>query len=442
MFPRLQACRESLRLVAVAFENLVLPIRGAMCCQTCSFRLGQRRRWVPASLEGHEVLVGMRATRSRSAETPEVHARPGDDGSTLRGPQRAAPSSGARKRTARCRKRGRGRAACGGPDFNDPRVRALERLRTVLQSMEVPERRAAIQNLASDVQLALLAFMETRTAHIRRRIVAREDTAGRLVPADEDYPKRLPCTWSREAVRARTREVTRSTTHQARANIKALRLYTRSTSESEAAMERQAALAQIRHSLAAESALDLNFWDQPRRVLSICRAVLGECGTSEKELELRAFVHMRASRWLGQGYQIASPAMALMKALHWHARLLRARAASWEAFRAEWVCLMQCDGYLRRKRLTQVEAEAIADKARGSVLRRRLEGAVRSVERILHREERSRAAKAHARELLELAKVAKAKAKHVSPEECSSASRKANFTVQGETLASLGGAGV
>merc|ERR1712070_442379 len=108
-----------------------------------------------------------------------------------------------------------------------------------------------------------------------------------------------------------------------------------------------------------------------------------EMGTSETDLGLRAFVHIRAQSWLGQSVQITSASTTLCAALDAHARLLRARATSWEVFRAEWIQLM-----LGKGRLTLMESETVADRARQTALQQQVAKALRVAERALDNEQR------------------------------------------------------
>merc|ERR1712139_336622 len=160
-------------------------------------------------------------------------------------------------------------------------------------------------------------------------------------------------------------------------HVKALRLYTREQATLEAAIEHQIVLVQIKQALTTRIAGKEQLWDGHNDAFQVCQAVLQENGTSEAELGLRAWVHIRAPRWLGSRCRIGSMATDLASALAVHSRLLHAKATSWEALRAEWVHLVQI-----RKHVSLMEAEATVDSYRHATLRENLTRALLGVERI------------------------------------------------------------
>lgn len=112
-----------------------------------------------------------------------------------------------------------------------------------------------------------------------------------------------------------------------------------------------------------------------------CEKVLNELGASEEALGLRAWVQLRAHRHLGQQIRIASPAGSLRDIFGVHKRLLRARATSWEALRAEWQHLLRLrKGYSENDALRHIEA------ARCDFLRSRVARALQRVKRALARQ--------------------------------------------------------
>mmetsp|Transcript_20199 Transcript_20199/g.41872 ORF Transcript_20199/g.41872 Transcript_20199/m.41872 type:complete len:384 (-) Transcript_20199:155-1306(-) len=335
-------------------------------------------------------ICALQATRihvGQGQHAAHAHQHTSFDGMiTKRVPARA---SGEQSPPAkRCRRQDAASAAAGGRHSPPTAKDALQRLRVVMQSMDAPQRRAAILSLAPPVRAALLAFMEG---------------------PQRDTPRPRPTTMLCSRVRAlqgaavnsgtcgralqvgaalsgiRTVRLASGVRYHAQVHVKALRLYTPKQSTPEAAAAHQALLARIREALLAASADAPLFWLDHERVARVCSRALRECGAAERELGLRALVHLRAARWLGQGVQIASPALPLAEAAGLHAWLLRARAASWEDFRAEWLRLVRLGGRGGRRRLSASEAEARVDGARRSALQRQLVQAARGALRALER---------------------------------------------------------
>jgi len=182
-------------------------------------------------------------------------------------------------------------------------------------------------------------------------------------------------------------------------HIKAMRLYARPRQSLDLAIEHQILFSHLRHAIVTEDKVDPNIWLDGERLYQVCQSVFKDMETSETDIGLHAFVHIRAQSWLGQSVQITSVSTTLSSALCLHARLLRARATSWEVFRAEWIQLM-----LGKGRLTWIEAEAVADKARQIALHQQVAKAVRSAEQALdkgQRQSRKRTAAGAMAELVE-----------------------------------------
>lgn len=175
----------------------------------------------------------------------------------------------------------------------------------------------------------------------------------------------------------------RRTMYQAQMHVKALRLYARPQESLDSAIQHQIQFSHLRYAMAAEEKADPNIWFDGKKMYQMCKIVFKEMATSETELGLRAFVHIRAQSWLGQGVQITSASTTLCTALDVHARLLAARATSWEVFRAEWIQLM-----LDKGRFTLTEAEVVADGARQTALHQQVAKALRDAEKALDKEQR------------------------------------------------------
>lgn len=287
------------------------------------------------------------------------------------------------------------RRVAGHPKFskmNDQLVSkldtALEHLRSVLQSMTCKQRKSSISNMTPQVRSKLLAYMERFHRAGKAGLPDGIETENAI---GDSKMRSLSMMHARSASTYEIGKVYAASglqriKYQANIHVKGLRLYTREQSSIEAAVDHQIVLVQLKNLLNSKSIDKPHFWNDHRQVLSMCNAVLRSNGTSEAELGLRAWVHMRATRWLGHRYRMASSATTLANALEVHGKLLRARSTSWEALRAEWVHLMVTR---RRQRLSLQEAEAIADRARCNSLQDHLMRAVKQVEHMLGRNART-----------------------------------------------------
>mmetsp|Transcript_129488 Transcript_129488/g.360718 ORF Transcript_129488/g.360718 Transcript_129488/m.360718 type:complete len:379 (-) Transcript_129488:67-1203(-) len=310
--------------------------------------------------------------------------------------KRAALRAGAAQLPAAKRRRVRdtSSAEAGGGRPRPTAEPALRHLRAALQALDSPQRREAILGLAPLVRSALLAFMEGpgREDVSQQRptgLLGGPMHAARAAAVNPRVCERVPQNGDASAG-IRMFVSAHGTQYQAQLHIKALRFYAPKQTTLEAAAKHQAVLLRIRAALRAASAGNPAFWLDHARVAGACAGALRECGSAEGALGLRALVHVRAARWLGQGLQIASPALGLAEAAGLHARLLRARCESWESFRAEWLSLLQSSGYRRRRQMAAVEARAVVDGARRSALQRQLVQAARSAQRVLERASRAR----------------------------------------------------
>eukprot|EP00746_Dinoflagellata_sp_MGD_P125232 gnl/MRDRNA2_/MRDRNA2_59959_c0_seq2.p1 gnl/MRDRNA2_/MRDRNA2_59959_c0~~gnl/MRDRNA2_/MRDRNA2_59959_c0_seq2.p1 ORF type:complete len:624 (+),score=135.72 gnl/MRDRNA2_/MRDRNA2_59959_c0_seq2:194-2065(+) len=152
--------------------------------------------------------------------------------------------------------------------------------------------------------------------------------------------------------------------YKAQLHIKSLRIYTKSHTAIDLAINDQIVLMQMRLAWIAAWQESAEIWQEhPEYFMSLCTDVLAANGTSESEIGIKAFVSMQVRPWLGKKCFIFSPVMELRQALELQAKLLRARGKSWPHFRAEWVKLMQHEKHARAKVLCAQEAECIADAA-------------------------------------------------------------------------------
>lgn len=250
---------------------------------------------------------------------------------------------------------------------------AMHRLREVLQAMTVKSRREVFTGMTPAMRKAIASFMACSSCEVSPHM--RSSRAFGARPARHKPQS--------SATGIRTCNRARRMMYQAQMHVKALRLYARPQECLDSAINHQIHFSHLRNALAVEEKADPSIWFDAKKTHHVCQTVLEEMGTSENNLGLRAFVHIRAHSWLGQSVQITSSSTTLSTALDAHARLLRARAATWQVFRAEWIRLM-----LSKGRLTLMEAEAVVDKARQDALQRQIAKALRGVEQALNKEQR------------------------------------------------------
>jgi len=152
--------------------------------------------------------------------------------------------------------------------------------------------------------------------------------------------------------------------YKAHLHIKSLRIYTKSHSAIEMAIDHQIILMQIRLAWMAAWKVNADIWEEnPEKLASVYKHVLATNSTSESKLGLKAFVSMQVVPWLGRNCFIISPVMDLVEVLELQAKLLCARRMSWPAFRLEWVQLMQRKKHYHAKVRSAAEAEGVADSA-------------------------------------------------------------------------------
>jgi hypothetical protein len=150
--------------------------------------------------------------------------------------------------------------------------------------------------------------------------------------------------------------------YKAHLHIKSLRIYAKSHTAIDAAINDQLVLMQIRLAWMAAWQADAAIWEEhPEYFASLCNDVLVANKTSQSEMGIKAFVSMQVRPWLGNKCFIISHVMELTEALELQAKLCRARRTSWLHFRAEWVKLMQHKKHgLPQVRCTE-DAERLAD---------------------------------------------------------------------------------
>lgn len=250
---------------------------------------------------------------------------------------------------------------------------ALENMRSLLQSMTAQQRLSAIQNVSSDVRVALLSFMQN--PQNTQRLASQ--TGKPAMPAQGRKHMWRPAT---PAALSGVRTITSSlgTRYRAHLVIRGLRLYI-NTSDYEAAIDHHIMLVQMRDAVGAESFNDPCIWTKPEKLLCIMTRILTDSNSSETPIELHVFVYMRASPWLDKNTYIVSPVMDLARATSLYAQLLSAHLVSWEALRAEWLQLLQVKQRFQARGLSHTDAETIVDQAREKALLHHFKQAERRV---------------------------------------------------------------
>merc|ERR1711937_704075 len=103
--------------------------------------------------------------------------------------------------------------------------------------------------------------------------------------------------------------------YQAQMHVKALRLYARPQESLDSAIQHQILFSHLRCAMNAAEKGDPNIWFDGKKVYEKCETVFKEKATSETDIGLRAFVHIRAQSWLDQKVQITSASTTLVAAL-------------------------------------------------------------------------------------------------------------------------------
>lgn len=240
----------------------------------------------------------------------------------------------------------------------------LHRLRALLQCMDKPSRTTSMSSVPLRVQRSLMDFMKKTP----EKVTEVENCA-------EEHPRRVGS--------GCTRLNTCGKKSNAQLDIEHLRFYTR-WGKLEAAVEHQLLLEKVRHGIIVASKQDQAFWNKPREVGKIFDDVLSQHETSIGEIGLSVYAELRAPELVGSSHRITSPVLPLAEAILMRARLMHARATSWELFRTEWMALLQSGKHGR----SFDDAEARVEQARRSFLEQRLSHAVDAVERVLDLQDR------------------------------------------------------
>jgi len=241
----------------------------------------------------------------------------------------------------------------------------LEQLRNALQDMAPVHRRPEIAQMPLHVRTELLKYMSCQDAPVIM--------LGAAQTRKKVQRQAVPREFKSRGTDVRTLKYIHKTTYQAQLRVQHLRMYTRAQPDLGMGISHQMALVRARRAI-DEAGEEV--WSRPQEFFNVFVAALTSAGTSPEELGLSVFIFMRADEWIDRRTTITSPVMSLQSAVAAHARLLAARQTSWPQLRSEWVLLMRQTQHARLQRLSQSQAEAVAEKARMGLLQRRLKQAM------------------------------------------------------------------
>lgn len=265
---------------------------------------------------------------------------------------------------------------------------ALERLRTLLQSMAPSERSATLQMVDPQVSNLLYNFMKKH--QLKKRQAAADSLTAKKNTVHGNQSRRVHLCGSSLVNSLRNDAGTRYRTQLV---IRGLRLYTLARCY-EDAIEHHITLVHVRDAIATADRADSSLWSNPAKLIALFKAALIERGASERSLNLHTFIYLKAAPWLHVSTTITSPVLPFSDAVLRYTRLLSAQSTSWEEFRSEWVALLlikrKCQGKGRHV-TCQEQAEAIADTARHFALVKQLKRAELGV-KVAVRNEKARAA--------------------------------------------------
>lgn len=359
-----------------------------------------------------------REVRSRfhSPRDPQTPGQPDASSERMDGQGRPHTGAGGGERAVRARRSRHGRGAAPASALR--KSRAVGRLRSVLQSLDGATRREAVAALEPQIQRALLAYMLAQKAggdEVNQRTSASPGSVPRVEIADLGRESRQHSS-NIGSHGARCPQSGVVGVHRIGAFYRAsvavanLEIYSGLRPRVGIAIDEHIILMQLREAILLEIDTGSKHTQQlDENILKVCRECLAKNGTSEREIQLRAKVRVRATQWIGSA-RISSPTLPFETAIRLRSRLLRSKQSSWQSFRAECIALWQGERCFhgKRSRRTPQEAEAMAEKGWANAASRRLNTearqrrllnkAVRRVAAVLELEERRNSAeKARAR---------------------------------------------
>lgn len=217
----------------------------------------------------------------------------------------------------------------------------LKRLKRALQGLEKPVRQRKLQELSKELRMELLKYMELTS------ISGRANTSSPL--------KLGACGLQRN----------RQGLFRAKINLEHISLYSSYTANL-LAVEHHIFLVRLRHLVTSGLKRGLEIEEAFQEAFGVLEKLdlSGTCPVdvfpSQQQTSFSSFLHqqgirtylnIRAARWLGSTH-VTSPVLPFTQILDLRKRLLIAREQGWDAFRAEWISMMQHVGLSRvRKRV-------------------------------------------------------------------------------------------
>lgn len=216
----------------------------------------------------------------------------------------------------------------------------LKRLKRALQGLEKSVRQRKLQELSKELRMELLKYMELTS-------ISGHNTSSPL--------KLGACGLQRN----------RQGLFRAKMNLEHISLYSSYTAN-ELAVEHHIFLVRLRHLVTSGLKRGLEIAEAFQEAFGVLEKLdlSGTCPVdvfpSQQQTSfssflhqqgIRAYLNIRAARWLGSTH-VTSPVLPFTQILDLRKRLLIAREQGWDAFRAEWISMMQSVGLSRvRKRV-------------------------------------------------------------------------------------------
>lgn len=263
------------------------------------------------------------------------------------------------------------------PHLTLRREKAVSRLQVLLQSFDAQLRRETMASMEPRVRRALFE-------HMQRGQATKQSLKNSTSPSIRNMLCKASDASNDSTARAPSSGVTGvhkfGRLYRGFAAVANMELVTRMQPCIDTAIEDQIVLVQLK-------GIILNHIEFPKMLLTKLQECLARNGTSEKKMQLRAKVRVRASHWMGTK-RVSSPLMRIAQAIALRSKLLHSRRISWDSFRSECVPLLQRLKYHRagQTHRSHEQAELVADKAWASCAIRRQafeEGRKKMIMRVL-----------------------------------------------------------
>jgi len=294
------------------------------------------------------------------------------------GLKRAAPESGIERPCAKRCCTGLARRSVATLETS------CENLRITLQSFTALKRECHVRSLPITVRAMLLKYMEKRAKLQTAVVLADGQTRASTQSSKHNRLRKsaAPCT------NVRTIAGNYGNKFKAQLHFKTLRIYTSAQTSLEAAIEHQMILTQIRQAIAAAISRDDAIVDRPAELYELCTDIFEKNRTTESTLGLRALIHMRASKWLGNNCYVITPVMSLKDALRVQTAFVNANRTSWDALRSVWIQTLKQRTGANHNGQPVSQLVVAADRAWAARSQEHLRLAIRRVQRAIDKEKR------------------------------------------------------